>query len=146
MAKTAPFDNCLSEYEQWFDNYYFVYLLEVEAIRRFLPTERSGVEIAVGSGLFASALLMVSKQINYEWLLYGNVFLSLSMTIVVLNINNVSALKYLFFLGGIIYSLYSITMNGLLLEVSGHQNRALYAGFAGAGNFSRLFFHLQQTG
>jgi len=56
MAKTAPFDNCLSEYEQWFDNYYFVYLLEVEAIRRPLPTERSGVEIAMGSGLFASAL------------------------------------------------------------------------------------------
>ncbi|MBA7519835.1 hypothetical protein ES705_11923 [subsurface metagenome] len=56
MAKTAPFDKYFTEYEQWFDDYYFVYLSEVEAIRRVLPTEGRGVEIGVGSGLFASAV------------------------------------------------------------------------------------------
>jgi MFS family permease len=33
-------------------------------------------------------------------------------------------------------------MNGVLLEVSGHENRALYAGFAGAGNILPAVFPL----
>ena len=56
MAKTAPFDNYHSEYEQWFNDNYFVYLSELEAIRKALRTSGKGVEIGVGSGLFASAL------------------------------------------------------------------------------------------
>ena len=55
MAQTAPFDNYRSEYEQWFDDNYFVYLSELEAIRKALRTNGKGVEIGVGSGLFASA-------------------------------------------------------------------------------------------
>ncbi|MBN1983052.1 MAG: hypothetical protein JW795_16080, partial [Chitinivibrionales bacterium] len=43
---------------------------------------------------------------------------------------------------GIVNSLYLITMNGLLLEVSTHENRALYAGFAGAGNVLPAVFPL----
>jgi len=56
MAKTAPFDHNRSEYEQWFDDNYFVYLSELEAIRKALRTSGKGVEIGVGSGLFASVL------------------------------------------------------------------------------------------
>lgn len=37
-------------------------------------------------------------------------------------------------MGGVVFSLYTITMNGLLLEVSETGNRAIYTGFAGAGN------------
>lgn len=37
-------------------------------------------------------------------------------------------------MGGMAFSLFTITMNGLLLEVSTNENRALYTGFAGAGN------------
>jgi MFS family permease len=33
-------------------------------------------------------------------------------------------------------------MNGLLLEVSGRENRALYTGFAGAGNILPAIFPL----
>jgi MFS family permease len=66
----------------------------------------------------------------------------LLVSVIVLNIGDASTLKYLFILGGIIYSLYSITMNGLLLEVSGAQNRALYTGFAGAGNILPTLFPL----
>ena len=94
----------------------------------------------LGVVLVGFIVLMVAKRIKYKWLLYGNVLLSLFMAIIVLNINSVNALKYLFVLGGIIYSLYTITMNGLLLEVSGNQNRALYAGFAGAGNILPAVF------
>jgi SAM-dependent methyltransferase len=56
MAKTIPFDNYLKEYEQWFDENNFVFLSELEAIRIALPSKGSGVEIGVGSGIFASPL------------------------------------------------------------------------------------------
>ncbi len=93
-------------------------------------------------GVVAVSILVFlgAKRIKYNLLLYVNVFLSIFMALVVLNIGSVSTLKYLFILGGIVYSLYSITMNGLLLEVSGHQNRALYTGFAGAGNILPAVF------
>lgn len=81
-----------------------------------------------------------AKRIKYKLLLYANVLLSILMATVVINIGSADTLKYLFILGGIVYSLYSITMNGLLLEVSGHQNRALYTGFAGAGNILPAVF------
>jgi len=96
----------------------------------------------IGVVIVSIMVLLVAKKIKYKWLLYSNVLLSLFLSIIVIYIDNASTLKYLFILGGVIYSLYSITMNGLLLEVSGNQNRALYAGFAGAGNILPAVFPL----
>ena len=45
-------------------------------------------------------------------------------------------------MGGLVYALYTMTMNGLLLEISGNENRALYTGFAGAGNILPALFPL----
>jgi SAM-dependent methyltransferase len=56
MPKTEPFDQHQTEYEQWFDDYEPVYLSELEAIRKVLPASGAGVEIGVGSGLFAAPL------------------------------------------------------------------------------------------
>jgi SAM-dependent methyltransferase len=56
MAKTTPFDNYLDEYEHWFDNNYSVFLSELEAIRKVVPAGSRGVEIGVGSGIFALPL------------------------------------------------------------------------------------------
>jgi ubiquinone/menaquinone biosynthesis C-methylase UbiE len=56
MAKTAPFENYLFEYEKWFDDNIFTFLSEAEAIRSILPQKGKVVEIGVGSGIFASAL------------------------------------------------------------------------------------------
>jgi SAM-dependent methyltransferase len=56
MARTKPFDEHLSEYEQWFKDHYSVYLSELSAIARVLPSTGKGVEIGVGSGLFAGEL------------------------------------------------------------------------------------------
>ncbi len=56
MAKTKPFDIFLNEYEQWFIENYFVYLSELEVVRKLIPYEGKGVEVGVGSGLFASPL------------------------------------------------------------------------------------------
>jgi MFS family permease len=93
--------------------------------------------------VFISLLvLFTSKWIKYNPLLYINVILSLLVIIITLLIHDEHSLRYIFILGGVIYSLYSITMNGLLLEVSGRENRALYTGFAGAGNILPAIFPL----
>jgi len=56
MAKTEPFDNFLNEYEQWFIENNYVYESELQAIRQLLPIKGRGVEVGIGSGLFAKPL------------------------------------------------------------------------------------------
>jgi MFS family permease len=51
-------------------------------------------------------------------------------------------IRYIFSLGGVVYLLYLITMNGVLLEISGNENRAIYTGFTGAGNILPAVFPL----
>jgi len=41
-----------------------------------------------------------------------------------------------------IYTIYSISINGILLEISGNTNRALYTGIAGAGSIIPAIFPL----
>lgn len=93
--------------------------------------------------VFVSVLVLLgAKKIKYNLLLYSNVLLSLSLVALALFINDGSLVKYIFVLGGIVFSLFSMTMNGLLLEISGKENRALYTGFAGAGNILPAIFPL----
>ncbi len=87
-------------------------------------------------------VLLGAKKIKYNVLLYSNVLLSLTLVALALFINDVSSIKYIFILGGVVFSLFSMSMNGLLLEVSGNENRALYTGFAGAGNILPAVFPL----
>jgi len=56
MAKIEPFEKHLNQYEDWFVQNSFAYLSEIEAIRPHLPEEGMGLEIGVGSGLFAQPL------------------------------------------------------------------------------------------
>jgi SAM-dependent methyltransferase len=56
MPKTEPFEAYAAEYEAWFDRHRWVYLSELEAVRRLLPGSRKGFEIGVGSGRFAAPL------------------------------------------------------------------------------------------
>lgn len=56
MPKTEPFNNYLKEYENWFADNHYVFLSELEAIKRLLPSTGRGVEIGVGSGIFAATL------------------------------------------------------------------------------------------
>jgi len=96
----------------------------------------------IGVVTVSMLVFFVARQIKYNPLLYLNVMLSVTLIITTLVIHDEHTLRYIFILGGVIYSLYSITMNGLLLEVSGNENRALYTGFAGAGNILPALFPL----
>jgi ubiquinone/menaquinone biosynthesis C-methylase UbiE len=58
MNKTLPFNEHVAEYEQWYENYPFVFKSEVEAIRELLPRGNTiyGIEVALGTGRFAQEL------------------------------------------------------------------------------------------
>jgi len=94
---------------------------------------------AVSIGVF---VFFMARRIKYNPLLYLNAALSVLLVVMTLFVKDGIALRYVFILGGVIFSLYSITMNGLLLEVSGKENRALYTGLAGAGNIAPTLFPL----
>ena len=56
MAKTTSFDELTAEYDAWFENHRDLYLAELEAVRGFIPSSGSGMEIGVGTGRFALPL------------------------------------------------------------------------------------------
>ncbi len=56
MAKTQPFDEHLREYEQWFSVNHYAFESELEAIRKVMPGKGKGIEIGIGSGVFAGPL------------------------------------------------------------------------------------------
>ncbi|MGC8822007.1 MAG: class I SAM-dependent methyltransferase [Desulfurella sp.] len=54
--KIKVFDENTLEYEEWFDKNKYVYLSEIEALKKALPQKGRGIEIGVGSGRFAIPL------------------------------------------------------------------------------------------
>ncbi len=56
MAKTEPFEKHFKRYEDWFVENKFAYLSELKALEEVIPKNKKGIEIGVGSGLFAKPL------------------------------------------------------------------------------------------
>ncbi len=56
MAKIGAFEKNLPAYEEWFTDNHFAYLSELEAIKQLIPKNKKGVEIGIGSGIFAEPL------------------------------------------------------------------------------------------
>jgi SAM-dependent methyltransferase len=56
MVKNNVFDNEVEEYEKWFDENNHLLNSEVKAIKELLPNIGEGIEIGVGTGIFASRL------------------------------------------------------------------------------------------
>jgi SAM-dependent methyltransferase len=53
MARTEPFDKYLDDYEEWFNEHRYVYETELQAVRNFIPKDKKGIEIGIGTGRFA---------------------------------------------------------------------------------------------
>ena len=96
----------------------------------------------IGSLLISIFIFTLSKGIKYRNLLYLNSILAISLPLMILLPDGPPPFNLIFLIGGIVFALYSITMNGVLLEISGNHNRAVYAGFAGAGNIIPALFPL----
>ena len=56
MAKTEFFDENAEKYDKWFDKEKEIFELELSAIRKFVPKNKTGIEIGVGTGRYAESL------------------------------------------------------------------------------------------
>lgn len=55
-TSVATFDQMAQEYDQWFDEHPHLFNAEVAALRQVAPFVGEGLEIGVGTGMFAKAL------------------------------------------------------------------------------------------
>ena len=58
MARIESFEKYSKEYDEWFMRNRDIYQAELDAIKSFIPKNKEGVEIGVGSGRFALPLGM----------------------------------------------------------------------------------------
>ena len=56
MPKIKSFEKHTNQYENWFENNQFAYESELQAVKALIPVNKTGVEIGVGTGRFASPL------------------------------------------------------------------------------------------
>ena len=56
MPKTTAFDQNIGQYEQWFVKNHYVFESELLAIKKVFPGQGEGIEIGIGSGIFALPL------------------------------------------------------------------------------------------
>ncbi|MDY0078854.1 MAG: MFS transporter [Bacteroidales bacterium] len=94
---------------------------------------------SVGAGV---SLFLLAGKFKYKWLLIGNALLAATLPLTLLLFNVNAPLQFVFLLGGIVFAVYQVSMNGVLLEVSGTGNRAIYTGITGAGNILPAIFPL----
>lgn len=90
--------------------------------------------------IFGSLLFFYSNKIKYTVLLYSVAVLALFIPVTIWLFDNESLFGVYFFLGGIIYTLYKVAIEGILLEVSDNQNRTVYIGIIGIGNLLPALF------
>ena len=102
-----------------------------------------GLLFAKTIGLIISGLIMYfySKKISYNTMLIIMTILSGLIIIPLWVFNNLLIMYYFsFFCGGLFLTLYAISNNGILLEISNTNNRAILTGIAGAGNILPIIF------
>jgi SAM-dependent methyltransferase len=56
MPRIEPFEAYSQEYDRWFVRNKHIYHAEINAIKQFIPKDKNGVEIGVGTGRFALPL------------------------------------------------------------------------------------------
>ncbi len=56
MVKSAPFENNIGRYDDWYVRYQAVYLSELLAVRALVPWKGRGLEVGTGTGRFGGPL------------------------------------------------------------------------------------------
>ena len=96
----------------------------------------------IGSVATGFILFFLAGRYKYHYLLYGSAVLAVSLPLFILLSSEIPTFNIIFLIGGIVYTAYSISMSGVLLEISGIENRTLYTGIVGAGNILPALFPL----
>ncbi|MFO8235255.1 MAG: MFS transporter [Bacteroidales bacterium] len=107
-----------------------------ESVRSFLMFK------VIGGVIMGSLLYYYARKVRYQKLLYLTSFLSVLIPLYIYLLPG-SNLFFLAFLGGgVVYTLHKVSIDGVLLEVSTNENRALYTGLSGAGSIMPAAFPL----
>ncbi len=109
--------------------------LSVLALSTFVVSRTLGM-------LFGSLILFTFKnRFKYQKVLTIDAILGASLPILALIIPEKEwYFTALFFISGLFVSTYKVSMDGLLIEISGNHNRTLYAGLSGVGNLIPALF------
>lgn len=110
--------------------------VEDVSIGNYLIFKIAGV---VSTGIFLS---LIVKKVRYKYLLYTVPVLAILLPLYIMFSDGKILFYLIFLIGGIIYTSYSVSMKGVLLEISNNKNRAIYTGIAGAGNIVPVLFSL----
>ncbi|MBW1848292.1 MAG: MFS transporter [Deltaproteobacteria bacterium] len=106
-------------------------------IGNFLLFRTIGMLVA---GLF---LFKYSNRFQYKNLLKFSLILAALFPVVSLLLRYaVSVYQLIFIFTGVFFAVYMVAINGVLLEISTNENRAVYAGISGAGNILTTLFPL----
>lgn len=104
--------------------------LSNEFVSNVLLTKMAGLILA---GIF---VFFFSKKIKYDTILKISLALGLLFPMTAWIFEDQMIAYYIaFFVGGLYGTLFLVSSNGILLEISNSTNRAIYAGISGAGNF-----------
>ncbi len=96
-----------------------------------------------GAVITGAVLYYFSKRFKYGKLLHIAVVMALFLPLLaLLSSNNPLLFMSVFFIGGVLITIYIVSMGGILLEISTRKNRALYAGAAGAGSIIPAIFSM----
>ena len=95
----------------------------------------------IGMLITGTIFYKLSSKINYKVLLFIAIIIGSTIPVFALSLcDNQLFYQYIFILSGIFVSLFKISNNGILLEISTNENRTTYAGISGAGKiFSTIF-------
>ena len=115
--------------------------------KEFYHTESSDTGLfllykIIGSVSAGFILFFLAGRYKYRYLMYGSAAFAFSLPLFILFSSEIPSFIIIFLIGGAILTAYSISMNGVLLEVSGTKNRTLYTGIAGVGNILPALFPL----
>ena len=88
----------------------------------------------VGSFITSITIYHYAKRIKYKYLMYTNAALAVIIPSLILILPGDILFPYVFLVGGIMFTLYGISVSGVLLEITTNENRALHTGLTGAAS------------
>lgn len=94
----------------------------------------------VGGVLTGSVLFYYSQKIKYQYMLYITSFLAILIPLFILLLPGSVLFPYVFLAGGIVFTIHTVSVSGILLEITSNENRALYTGLSGAGSILPALF------
>ena len=96
----------------------------------------------IGSVLTGIFLFLFSGKYKYKYLILLSSLLTIFLPLLIILFPFKISFVIIFLIGGIVFTVFTISKNGIMLEISGTSNRTLYAGIAGLGNILPALFSI----